>query len=112
MNQQIEAFSSRNFSEPWHARLFALTLALHESGMMTWPEWTDLLGAAIAESGPADAVNQDDQYFLAWRLALERLLESRGVIAPNELLAVLDCEAPTQEPDFLAEPDTKRQSQQ
>ena len=27
------------FTAPWQAQAFAMTLALHERGVFTWPEW-------------------------------------------------------------------------
>jgi hypothetical protein len=27
------------FSAPWEAQAFAMTLALYERGIFTWPEW-------------------------------------------------------------------------
>ena len=35
------------FREPWEAQAFAMTLALHERGLFTWPEWAAALAAEI-----------------------------------------------------------------
>jgi len=35
------------FREPWEAQAFAMTLALHERGVFTWPEWAAALAAEI-----------------------------------------------------------------
>jgi Nitrile hydratase beta subunit, N-terminal len=35
------------FREPWEAHAFAMTLALHERGVFTWPEWAAALAAEI-----------------------------------------------------------------
>ena len=39
------------FREPWEAQAFAMTLALHERGLFTWPEWA----AALARRDQARA---------------------------------------------------------
>ncbi|MCC6777926.1 MAG: nitrile hydratase accessory protein, partial [Hyphomicrobiales bacterium] len=31
------------FREPWEAQAFAMTLALYERGVFTWPEWAATL---------------------------------------------------------------------
>ena len=36
------------FAEPWQATAFALTVALHERGLFSWPEWAATLGRHIA----------------------------------------------------------------
>ncbi len=33
------------FREPWEAQAFAMTLALHERKLFTWPEWAQTLSA-------------------------------------------------------------------
>ena len=35
------------FKEPWEAQAFSLVIALHESGVFSWSEWTDALAQAI-----------------------------------------------------------------
>ncbi len=41
------------FGAPWHARVFALALALHERGVFSWGEWATALAAQIGNSAPA-----------------------------------------------------------
>ena len=35
------------FKEPWEAQAFSLVIALHESGVYSWDEWSDALAQAI-----------------------------------------------------------------
>ncbi|MSP30783.1 MAG: nitrile hydratase accessory protein, partial [Acetobacteraceae bacterium] len=35
------------FHEPWHAQVFAMTLALYEKRLFVWPEWAAMLGETI-----------------------------------------------------------------
>jgi len=51
------------FREPWEAQAFAMTLALHERGLFTWPEWA----AALA----ADSVYRSMPGSRIWRLRRE-----------------------------------------
>ena len=36
-NDFSKSMSNKNFSEPWHANLFALTISLSESGVLAGP---------------------------------------------------------------------------
>jgi nitrile hydratase accessory protein len=64
----------RVFGEPWEAQAFALTVALHERGVFTWPEWSTALAEEINS-----AQHADDSYYHHWLQALERLLDERGL---------------------------------
>ena len=35
------------FRAPWQAQAFAMTLALYEKGLFTWPEWAQALATRI-----------------------------------------------------------------
>ena len=35
------------FKKPWEAQAFSLVIALHESGVFSWDEWSDALAQAI-----------------------------------------------------------------
>ena len=70
----------RPFDEPWQARAFALTVALHEGGAFGWDEWANALGAEI-ETEP------DHPYWESWLAALA------GIGARQELFAPGDVEA-------------------
>ena len=36
------------FTDPWHAQLFALTVALSDGGRFGWADWTRAFGATLA----------------------------------------------------------------
>lgn len=59
------------FREPWEAQAFALTVALHERGAFSWPEWSAALAEEISRAGDADS------YYQHWLRALERLVAER-----------------------------------
>lgn len=71
------------FEEPWEAKAFAITVALHERGVFTWSEWADMFSARIADTealGETDA----DGYYRNWLEALEDLLVVKGVSTTGE----------------------------
>lgn len=63
------------FSAPWQAQAFALTVALHDRGVFTWPEWAAAISAEIAEHGATD---DGSRYYEFWLEALEHLLIAKG----------------------------------
>lgn len=76
------------FAEPWMAQAFALTLALHQRGLFSWPEWAAALSAQIA----ADTAQQrhpeadtGERYYQHWLAALERLVARKGAASAAEL---------------------------
>jgi len=73
------------FSAPWEAQAFAMTLALHERGLFTWPEWAETLAAQIAEAQAAGDPDTGQTYYLHWLAALERLVASKGASSGDEL---------------------------
>jgi nitrile hydratase accessory protein len=62
------------FREPWEAQAFALTVALHERGAFSWPEWSAVLAEEIERAGDADT---GEAYYHHWLRALERLVAER-----------------------------------
>ena len=42
------------FKEPWEAQAFSLVVALHESGVFSWDEWSEALAQEIRR-GPHPA---------------------------------------------------------
>lgn len=74
------------FAAPWHAEAFAIAVTLEGRGCFTWPEWTEVFGAVLAEQGQDRALDGGDDYFLAWIAALERICTSKG-LAESEGLA-------------------------
>ena len=67
------------FSAPWQAHAFALTLALHERGVFTWPQWAEALSQAIARAQAQGDPDHGDTYYHHWVDALRSLLTARGL---------------------------------
>ena len=67
------------FREPWEAQAFAMTLALHERGLFTWPEWADTLAQEIKRAQANGDPDTGDTYYRHWLNALERLVREKGV---------------------------------
>ena len=63
------------FNEPWEARAFAMTLALHERGVFTWPQWAEALSRQIEKARAAGDADLGDTYYQHWLLALESLVK-------------------------------------
>ena len=92
------------FKEPWEARAFSLVLALHESGVFSWDEWSEALAQAIHRGlhpagvndvvqrvgeGPGDLMGEKedrgDSYYQHWLAALEDLAIDKGLSEAGEL---------------------------
>jgi len=63
------------FNEPWEARAFAMTLALHERGVFTWPQWAAALSREIDRAHASGDADLGDTYYQYWLLALESLVK-------------------------------------
>lgn len=74
------------FEEPWQARLFALTVALHERGAMTWPQWAAALGSRLRD--PRFAGEGHGPYYRAWAQALADVLDRGGHVDAATIDAV------------------------
>jgi nitrile hydratase accessory protein len=64
------------FNEPWEARAFAMTLALHERGVFTWPQWAEALSQEIDRAHAAGDADLGDTYYQHWLRALESLVSA------------------------------------
>jgi nitrile hydratase accessory protein len=64
------------FNEPWEARAFAMTLALHERGVFTWPQWAEALSRQITQARVAGDADLGDTYYQHWLRALESLVSA------------------------------------
>jgi nitrile hydratase accessory protein len=73
------------FREPWEAQAFAMTLALHERGVFTWPEWAAALAAEIKRAQSAGDPDRGETYYSHWLNALEKLVAEKGVTTPDTL---------------------------
>ncbi len=73
------------FREPWEAQAFAMTLALHQRGLFSWPEWAEALAAQIAAAQAAGDADLGDTYYRHWLAALEALVAAKGASSSDEL---------------------------
>lgn len=73
------------FREPWEAQAFAMTLALHERGVFTWPEWATALSVEIKRAQQAGDPDTGETYYLHWLAALEKLVAEKGVASMETL---------------------------
>lgn len=78
------------FDEPWHAQVFALTVALSEAGQFAWGEWAEAFGATLARHGLSRELDGGADYYAAWLETLERLLAERGLADPGQVQAMRD----------------------
>ncbi|WP_127903027.1 nitrile hydratase accessory protein [Solirhodobacter olei] len=76
------------FDEPWHAQLFALTVALSEAGRFSWPDWTEAFGATLARHGLSRELDGGADYYAAWLEALEGLLARLDLAEPGKVEAL------------------------
>jgi nitrile hydratase accessory protein len=73
------------FREPWEAEAFAMTLALHERGVFTWPEWAAALSLEIKRAQAAGDPDTGGTYYAHWLAALEKLVADKGVATQSTL---------------------------
>ncbi|KDB08244.1 putative Nitrile hydratase accessory protein [Burkholderia sp. lig30] len=74
------------FSAPWQAAAFAMTLALHERGLVTWTEWAAYLNRAILDAQASGDPDHGDTYYVHWLTALERIATAKGWVTTDALL--------------------------
>ena len=67
------------FRAPWEAQAFAMTVALHQRGLFTWPEWAATLGEEIKRAQDEGDPDAGDTYYQHWLRALERLVAVKGL---------------------------------
>lgn len=78
------------FREPWEAQAFAMTLALHERGLFTWPEWAAALGAEIKRAQAAGDPDTGETYYRHWLNALEKLVSEKGIASAEAMACYHD----------------------
>src|SRR5881227_687296 len=71
------------FREPWEAQAFAMTLALHERGLFTWPERAAALAAEISAAQTSGDPDLGDTYYRHWLAALEKFVAEKGASSPG-----------------------------
>jgi nitrile hydratase accessory protein len=69
------------FKDPWEARAFAMALALHQRGLITWPQFAGALSSQIEAARAAGDADLGDTYYQHWLRALESLVDSLPVTA-------------------------------
>ena len=67
------------FREPWEAQAFAMTVALHQKGLFTWPDWAATLAEQIKRAQAAGDPDLGDTYYHHWLAALERIVAEKGL---------------------------------
>jgi nitrile hydratase accessory protein len=75
------------FDAAWEARLFGMTISMHERQLFAWNEFRDEL---IEEVAAADRAGSDSTYYERWLDAFEHLLVEKGFLSREELGARLD----------------------
>ena len=75
------------FDEAWEIRAFSIATALHTEGRFEWPEFQSRLISSIErwESENSSTNGRDWSYYERWMLALEEVVESRGMVTPDEI---------------------------
>tara|TARA_R110002020_G_scaffold266228_1_gene481096 strand:- start:607 stop:930 length:324 start_codon:yes stop_codon:yes gene_type:complete len=73
------------FEAPWHAEVFALTVALNEAGHFEWTDWAQAFGATLQRRGLARELDGGDDYFSCWLETLEEVLAARVGLAPDQV---------------------------
>ena len=73
------------FAAPWEAQAFAMTLALYERGLFTWPEWAEALAAEIRAAQAQGDPDDGSTYYRHWLAAIERLVALKGIASAAAL---------------------------
>ena len=73
------------FGAPWQAQAFAMTLALYDKGLFTWPEWAQALAQTIRTEPQRPGEEAGDAYWRQWLQTLERLVAGKGASSEGEL---------------------------
>ncbi|HVT76637.1 MAG TPA: nitrile hydratase accessory protein [Acidimicrobiales bacterium] len=73
------------FAEPWHARAFAMAVALVEQLAVPWTEFQSRLIAAIADA-------PEREYYDSWAAALESLVVDHGLSTTDAITAATPTE--------------------
>ena len=70
------------FATPWEARAFGLAVALQESGVYQWREFSAALATEIARAEQAGATST---YYERWLASLQKLLVANGLVTLAEV---------------------------
>ena len=78
------------FAEPWQAQAFALAVKLSDAGHFTWKEWAAALAAELAAAAARGEPDDGSRYYEHWTAALEKLVQSKGLLDAATLLTRKD----------------------
>lgn len=73
------------FNHPWEIRAFSITTAMHQDGAFDWPEFQGELIRSVQDWESSHDTTAGWSYYDRWMEALERLLESKGMLSIEEL---------------------------
>ena len=73
------------FGAPWESRAFGLAMTLHAGGKFVWEEFRQELISVIGEWERDHDPDEQWSYYRCWILALERVLEDRGLIGSDDV---------------------------
>lgn len=73
------------FGVPWQAQAFAMVLSLTDQGAFTWAEWSEALGAVIADAQRYGDHDTGETYYLHWLGALERIVADKKLATRSDL---------------------------
>ena len=76
------------FKAPWEAQAFSLVIALHESGVFSWPEWVSAFSSNLAKNKIKDNYSKD--YFSIWFFSLVEVLLRKNQISKENLREVFE----------------------
>ncbi len=69
------------FDEPWQAQAFAMTVQMSEAGHFSWRDWADTFGAEIATATKEGRGCGNENYYLCWLAALEKILADKDILS-------------------------------
>ena len=70
------------FAAPWEARAFGIAVALNDSGLYAWRDFSQGLAATTAAE---ERQNTPSPYYERWLTTLEKLALAQGLVTPEEL---------------------------
>ncbi|SDW56903.1 nitrile hydratase accessory protein [Ruegeria halocynthiae] len=76
------------FAEPWHAQVFAVTVALNEAGRFDWSDWAERFSTTLKRHGLKKELDGGNDYFLAWLETLEAFLTEQGETSRKDIRAL------------------------
>jgi nitrile hydratase accessory protein len=75
------------FAEPWQAQAFAMAVRLSAQGHFSWKEWAAALAEELKSAADRGEPDDGSRYYEHWLTALERLVATKALSNPNEMLA-------------------------